>query len=101
MVEQVPFILKLDDGMVRGPADDRGKNGAFKRKRSKRAAADSIHQLMRRACRVGQVVIAVIFVNPWSFKISPLLVTGSNRITLLVDDRNLLQLVCKREHILA
>ncbi|MNP66556.1 hypothetical protein D3C76_1622830 [compost metagenome] len=50
MIEQVPFILKLDDRVMRGPADDRGKNDAFISKRSKRAAADPVHQLVCRAC---------------------------------------------------
>ncbi|MNH39607.1 hypothetical protein D3C79_1008040 [compost metagenome] len=52
MIEQIPLLFKLDNGVMGRPADDRGKNRSLKSERAERILADAVDQLVRSACRI-------------------------------------------------
>lgn len=64
MVKQPPPAFKLDDAVMRRPAQHGLENAAGVRERAQRAVSDRIDQIVRVAGRVAEVVLAVVLVHP-------------------------------------
>lgn len=101
VVEQIPFALELDDRMVRRPADDRRQDDALVRERPVRVVADGVDQLVRRARRVRQIVLAAKLVHPRPFEIAPVLVARLDRLAVLVQNLHLARRLRERQHVAA
>ena len=101
VVKQQPTALVLHDGMMGRPADHRGQNRALERERAARIVADRVDQLVRRAGRVGEVVLAVIGMHPRTFEVSTILVARQDGPAIPVDDGDFARLLLKRQQIAA
>src|SRR3954462_5969760 len=101
MIEQIPLVLKLDNRMVGSPANDRSKNCSFEYKWSLWVFAYRIDDFMSCSRRIGEIVESIIFMNPWTFKISSVLVTRKNWMAVFIYNRDFLRFTFKCQHIIA
>ena len=60
MVEEPPLAAELHDGVVRGPAVDRGQDDALVGERAVRVVTDGVANLVRVAGGVAEVVLALV-----------------------------------------
>lgn len=102
MVKQIPLALKLGNRMVRRPAQHRLQDPPAIRERPERAVARGVHQVVRVAGRVREVVLPAVLVHPRGLEEAPVVVVRGQRLARLpVQDPQLLRRARKLQHVLA
>lgn len=83
MVEQPPPPLKLDDGMMGGPAQNGLENAAGVGKGAQRAFGCGVDEVMRIARRITKVVGFALLVHPGRLEEAAIMVVGPYGLTRL------------------
>ena len=99
MIEKVPFPLKLDDGMMRRPPNDRVKDISPKNKWTGGVLTSGIGDKVGIASRIGEIVGTIILVHPGSLEKSPVVVVGKQWLTVLIGDGYFFSGTVKTKHI--
>lgn len=68
MVEQIPFVVVLHDGVVVGPAEYRSEDYAFVGVGAIKVLGGGVVDVVSVAGGVGQIIFPIEFVNPCGFK---------------------------------
>ena len=89
----------LQDGVVRGPAEHGLEDAALVGVRSVRIVGHGVDDVMGRAGGIGEVVFAVVLVQPRIFEIAAVLVAGLDRGTVFVEDHDVARCLGELEHI--
>ena len=100
MVEEVRFPLKLTDGMVGGPPNNRGQNDSLVGKWTIGIITCGITQQMGIAGGIGEIIFALVLMHPGSFKEPPLMITCSYGLPFLIEYHHIPELFCKPKHII-
>ena len=99
MVEQVAAAFELADRMVRRPADHRGHDLAAVGEGAIRAIPDRIAEQVGIARRVGEIVLAVVPVQPGRLEITALVVASEQGLAVLVEDEDRARAFCELRHV--
>ena len=90
VVEEIPVVANLHNGVVRRPAEHRLHDASLVGEGAVRLLALGVAQIVRGAGRVGEVVFAVKLVHPGTLEVSAVSVYHSNFINSLIRNDVLL-----------
>ena len=86
MIEQEPLALILHDAVMRGPAYDGIEQYALIGERSVRIVADGVAKEVAVACRIAEVILAVVLMHPRSLE-ETVGIASFERFAVLVDNQ--------------
>ena len=100
MMEEIPFTLVFDDAVVCGPANDGSKDHALEGEGAVGIIANGVAQQMAVAGGIGEIVLAIVFVDPRSLE-EAVRIISLEGLSLLVDNHDRPRLLGKLHHVLA
>lgn len=101
MIEEVPLSFKFSNRMVVSPAQYRVQYYALVGKGAVRIITGSIGNVVGIAGRIREVVRAIVFVHPGSFKKASVVVATQNGFSIFIQNHYFLHGLCKLEHVVA
>ena len=87
VIEQEPFALILHNAMVCGPTYDWIKDDALIGKGAIRIVTNSIAEHVAVACRIAEIIFAIILMHPRSLK-EAVGISSLQRLTVLIENQH-------------
>lgn len=99
VIEQVPLVVVFYDGVVVGPAEYRGEHYAFVGVGAVEIVGYRVGDKVGVARGVGQIIFAVEFMYPGTFKKAAIGVGAEQGDASAIEDLNILGRLCELQHV--